>query len=93
VKWANSSQIKVYKGRFIEKPLLSRFTISKEQGRGRETEGRRMRKTERGCTHSKRANAERRREGENKMSASYREELLGEGKPVPDLESSGQRVG
>lgn len=33
------------------------------------------------------------RERERKMSGSYGEEPLGEGKPAPGLKSSGQRVG
>jgi hypothetical protein len=34
-KWANSSLIKVYKGRFIRGQILGRFTDSKDQGQER----------------------------------------------------------
>lgn len=54
LKWVNSSQIKVYKGRFIGKQLSSKFTGPKEQDQGsRHGEGNKERgKEERELTHS-----------------------------------------
>jgi hypothetical protein len=34
VKWVNSSQIIVYKGRFVGKQLLGKFTVPKEHEAG-----------------------------------------------------------
>lgn len=82
----------MYKGRFIEKPLLSGFIISKEQGRGRETQGRRRRKTERGA-HTARANAKRGREGENKMTALYRKSFFGRRSPAISWKVQGRGWG
>jgi hypothetical protein len=82
MRLANSSQIEVYKGRFIGKQLSGKFTCPKERGQevamGRETEGRPH-------TDRERENAEgvREKRGETKMSGLNREELLEEGKASP----------
>jgi hypothetical protein len=90
VKLANSGQIKAFKGRFIGKQLLGRFTGPKEGGQGRccgEGDSVEGEEKERVCTCREIENAER---GRDQMSGLERKERTsgGRGGPVPGLERS-----